>query len=423
MAEQFKLNRPLLGTNFFAGDVIAGLGPYLAIYLLSAYHWKPGGIGMALAAGSIATVIAQVPAGAFIDATYWKRAVLAVCAILVGVSATLIVVTNNPPWIVYSAQAAIGVACAFLGPGIAAVTLGLLGPKYFTTQTSANQAWNHAGNVFGAAVGALLAVFWAPEGLFLLISAMAVGMLVCIAMINGKAINHDLARGGIEERVDDGEPESFLTLLSDRRLLIFAVSVVLFHFANAAMLPLVSQKLSIGGDTDAGFAFTSACIIAAQGFMIPMAILCGARADVWGRKILFLAAFAILPIRGVLYTLWDNSYFLVGVQSLDGLANGIFGMIFLLILRDITQGTGRFNVAQGALTMLIGVGASLSNLIAGWIVQIAGYSAGFLFLAGVAIVGAAIFGFLMPETAPNLQSARTKEAEVLGRAVAPSAAE
>ncbi len=43
---QPALNRPLLGTNFFAGDVVAGLGPYLAIYLLSAYHWKPGGIGM-----------------------------------------------------------------------------------------------------------------------------------------------------------------------------------------------------------------------------------------------------------------------------------------------------------------------------------------------------------------------------------------
>jgi MFS family permease len=152
-----------------------------------------------------------------------------------------------------------------------------------------------------------------------------------------------------------------------------------------------------------GFAFTSACIVAAQFFMIPMALLCGARADVWGRKILFLGAFAILPIRGVLYTLWDNAYFLVGVQSLDGLANGIFGMIFLLILRDVTDGTGRFNIAQGALTTLIGVGASLSNLIAGWIVQVAGYSSGFLFLAGVAVVGALIFGFLMPETAPALQ--------------------
>ena len=91
------------------------------------------------------------------------------------------------------------------------------------------------------------------------------------------------------------------------------------------------------------------------------------------------------------------------MQSLDGLANGIFGMIFLLILADVTHGTGRFNVAQGALTTLIGVGASLSNVIAGWIVQFGGYSAGFLFLAGVAVLGAAIFGLAMPETAPALQ--------------------
>ena len=404
MASTSVLNRPLLGTNFFAGDVVSGLGPYLAIYLLSAYHWKPGGIGMALAAGSIATVIVQTPAGAFIDATTWKRATLAVCATLIALSAAVIVMTEDPPWIVYMAQIAIGVACAFLGPGIAAVTLGLVGPDRFTTQTSANQAWNHAGNVFGAAVGAGLAIYWMPDGVFWLIAAMACGMLVSIALINGNAIDHEVARGGVKEKgSDDGQPSGFMTLLSDRRLVIFALSVVLFHFANAAMLPLVSQKLAIGSDTGMGFAFTSACIVAAQFFMIPMALLCGVRADVWGRKILFLGAFAILPIRGVLYTLWDNAYFLVGVQSLDGLANGIFGMIFLLILRDVTDGTGRFNVAQGALTTLIGVGASLSNLIAGWIVQIAGYSSGFLFLAGVAVVGALIFGFLMPETAPTLQ--------------------
>lgn len=419
MASKSTLQWPLLGTNFFAGDVVSGLGPYLAIYLLSAYHWKPGGIGMALAAGSITTVIVQTPAGAFIDATYWKRTVLAVCASLIGISAALIVLANDQSWIIYGAQIAIGTACAFLAPGIAAITLGLVGPQRFTAQTSANQASNHAGNVFGAAVGAGLAIWWMPEGVFWLITAMAVGMLASVAMINGKAIDNDVARGGIRETPADrdGQPSGLLTLLSDRRLVVFAVSVVLFHFANAAMLPLVSQKLATGSDTGVGFAFTSACIVAAQFFMIPMALLCGARADVWGRKPLFLAAFAILPIRGVLYTLYDNAYFLVGVQSLDGLANGIFGMIFLLILADVTQGTGRFNVAQGALTTLIGVGASLSNVIAGWIVQFGGYSAGFLFLAAVAVIGALGFGFLMPETAPKLQQggdtggdARTKPA-------------
>jgi len=404
MASPSALNRPLLGVNFFIGDVIAGIGPYLAIYLLSAYHWKPGGIGMALAAGSIATVIVQTPAGAIIDETQWKRTVLASSAVLIGISSALVLLTTDPPWVVYSAQIAIGIACAFVAPGIAAVTLGLVGPNRFTAQTSANQAWNHGGNMFGAGIAALLAVYWSPGGVFWLITLMAVGMLFSTFLIDSKAIDHVVARGGLKETSkDSAQPSGFATLLTDRRLLIFAISVVTFHFANAAMLPLVSQKLALGSDAGTGIAFTSMCIVAAQFFMILTAMLCGARADVWGRKVLFLGAFAILPFRGILYTLSDDSIFLVAVQSLDGLANGIFGVIFLLVLRDVTEGTGRFNIVQGALTTLIGVGASLSNLIAGWIVELTSYSAGFLFLAGVAVVGALIFGLLMPETAPSLQ--------------------
>ena len=105
----------------------------------------------------------------------------------------------------------------------------------------------------------------------------------------------------------------------------------------------------------------------------------------------------------------DNSFFLVAIQGLDGAANGIFGVVFLLILADVTQGTGRFNIAQGALTALIGLGAALSNLLAGGIAQFAGYSAGFLFLAGTAVVGAVLFAYLMPETAPHLSAIDTVE--------------
>jgi MFS family permease len=403
------LNRPLLGTNFFAGDVVAGIGPYLSIYLLTAYHWEPGAIGLALAAGSITTVLVQAPAGAIIDAVRWKRAILAACAVAVGAGTALIIVTKDPAWIVYSAQILIGIASAFLGPAIAAITLGLVGAKRFTIQTSANQAWNHAGNVFGAAAGGALALWWMSEAVFWLVVAMSACMVVSISLIDAKAIDHEAARGGVKEMSDgEDEPASLLTLARDRRLVVFAVTVVMFHFANAAMLPLVGQKLSLGTDTDHGLAFTAACIIAAQLLMIPMAILCGAKADTWGRKPLFLFAFAILPIRGVLYTLTQDSYFLVGIQALDGVANGIFGVIFLLILADVTQGTGRFNAAQGALAALIGVGASLSNFVAGWIVQLAGYTSGFVFLAGIAVLGAAVFALLMPETAPHVVAARSR---------------
>ncbi|MEH6524613.1 MAG: MFS transporter [Sneathiella sp.] len=403
-----NLNKPLLGVNFFAGDVLAGLGPYLAIYLLSVLKWSPGSIGIALALSTICTVIVQTPAGGIVDTVRWKRGLLAICAVTIAVSAVAITFFQSP-FAIYAAQMAIGVALAFVGPSIAAITLGLVGPDKFTAQTSANQAWNHAGNMIAAALAAGIALWISVLGVFWLIAMMTIGMVVCIWMIKADAIDHEVARGGETlEGTAEKQPSGFATLINDRRLRIFAICVVLFHFANAAMLPLVSQKLSENSDAEHGIAFTSACIIAAQLVMILMALFCGWKADVWGRKPLFLLAFAVLPIRGVLFTLGDDAVYLIAVQALDGVANGIFAMLFLLILADITAGTGRFNLSQGALATLVGVGASLSNLIAEEVVEITNYTTGFLMLAGIGLTGLIIFAVFMPETAPHITN-KTKD--------------
>ncbi len=389
--------------NFFAGDVAAGLGPYLAIYLLTMLKWSPGQIGPVLAVGGIATVLAQTPAGAIIDATRFKRAVLALCIVTIALGAVSIILFKSATAI-YAAQIALGVAMAFMGPSIAALTLGIVGRENFTAQTSANQAWNHAGNVVAALAAAGLALWVSSLGVFWLVAAMAVGMLACVAMLRPDEIDHEVARGldaGSEIRPGRPKPSGFKLLIEDRRLLVFAVCVVLFHFANAAMLPLVGQKLASNSDAAHGIAFTSACIVAAQIVMVAMALFCGWKADSWGRKPLFLIAFAMLPIRGVLFTLSDHSVYLVAVQALDGVANGIFAMLFLLILADVTAGTGRFNLVQGALATLLGIGAACSNLVAEEVVQLAGYSTGFLFLASVGVVGLLTFALFMPETAPH----------------------
>jgi MFS family permease len=142
----------------------------------------------------------------------------------------------------------------------------------------------------------------------------------------------------------------------------------------------------------------SACIIAAQIVMVPMAMLVGAKADAWGRKPLFLIGLLILPIRGMLYTLSDDPYWLVGVQLLDGVGAGIYGAIFPIIVADLMRGTGRFNVAQGAVITAQGVGAALSTTVAGFVVVSLGYSAAFLTLAGIAAAGLLLFWVAMPET-------------------------
>ena len=173
---------------------------------------------------------------------------------------------------------------------------------------------------------------------------------------------------------------------------------MLFHFANAPLLPLVGQKLAAAYPKEAT-AMMSACIVAAQLVMLPIALLVGRKADDWGRKPLFLAGFAILPIRAVLYTLSDNSFWLIGVQVLDGVGAGIFGALTPLVIADIMRGTGRYNLAQGAIATVQGIGASLSGLAAGEIVDHFGYSAAFLALGAAALVAATVFALAMPETA------------------------
>jgi MFS family permease len=203
----------------------------------------------------------------------------------------------------------------------------------------------------------------------------------------------------------------FAVLLRNRRLMIFAAAVVVFHFANAAMLPLVGQKLALH-NKDVGTALMAVCIVAAQVVMVPVAYLAGAKADTWGRKPIFLAGFAVLTLRGLLYPLWDNSYWLVGVQLLDGVGAGVFGALFPLVVQDVTHGTGHFNVSLGAITTAWAVGAALSNFVAGAMVVTAGYDAAFLSLGGLAAAGFILYLIAMPETASSAADGRARHTRV-----------
>lgn len=254
----------------------------------------------------------------------------------------------------------------------------------------------------------MFAYVFGPIVVFWLLAAMAVGSILSTLAVPAAAIDHDVARGldGEAAATAHHGPSGFRVLLTSKPLLIFAAATVLFHFANAAMLPLVGQKLALV-NKDLGTTLMSVCIVVAQLVMVPVAILVGRTADVWGRKPLFAVALGVLALRGALYPISDNPYWLVGVQCLDGVGAGIFGALFPLVVADLTRGTGHFNVSQGAIATALGIGGALSTTAAGVIVVGAGYSAAFLFLAGVAVVGLLIYVIFMPETAPHSQAGAT----------------
>lgn len=391
--------RALDGINFLMADVQTGVGPFLAIYLAASLHWNPRDIGIAISAGGIAGLIAQTPVGALVDKLRYKREAIAVGVALLGLGALSIALFHSFAEIV-AAQMTMGVIGTFFPPAMAGMTLGIVGRRGLDLRIGRNETFNHAGNVFSAICAGLLGYYLSRRSIFYFTAVMCVVTVFAVFFIKHKEIDFARSRGceeGEEEPKDVSVVQSFLGVLKNRSLFIFVSSVVLFHFANAAMLPLIGQKLAQRDPTRSSL-YLAVCIIGAQLIMIPVAMGAGRFAKSWGRKAVFIIGFAALPIRGVLYTLSDNPYFLVSVQLMDGIGAAIFGVVSVLVIADLTRGSGRFNFTQGVVATATGLGASLSNGITGFIVQRAGFSAAFLFLAGIAAIALGIFWFFMPET-------------------------
>jgi MFS family permease len=381
--------------NFLLADVQTGVGPFLAIYL-AGYGWNEQRVGLALTVGGIAGIASQTPAGGLVDRLRSKRALIAAGVLSLAIGALLIALFPSF-WPVVTAQTLIGVMSSFFMPDIAAISLGMVGHEHFNRRQGRNQTFNSAGNVTAAVMMGLIGYFISNRGVFFFVTALAAPTILSLLLIRPDEIDYELARGA-RDGEDDGTPASIVDLLRDRPLIIFLCCAMLFHFANAAMLPLLGEMLAKGKGRSS-MMFMSACVVTTQFTITLLAAWAGRAAGTWGRKPLLLIGFGALPIRGVLYTLTNSIYLLVGIQVLDGIGAGIFGVVSVLVIADLTRGTGRFNLTLGAIATAVGIGAALSQTIAGAIVHHFSDQAGFLFLASVAAAAFVILWLFMPETA------------------------
>jgi MFS family permease len=388
--------------NFLLADVRGALGPYLNVFLVTQQHWSQEAVGLVTTAGGLLGLTFQTPIGATIDATRAKRGLIVVAlAVLAGGAAVIWLAPSF--WSVMIANTLMAIVGDVFGPAVAALTLGLYRRNELARRMGRNSAFDHAGNVAIATLAGGVGWAFSQRAVFLLVPFFSALAAAAVLSIPAGAIDHERARGAEPELGGAGAARGgagLKVLLTCRPLLIFGCCALLFHFANAPLLPLVGQKLAIA-HKEWATAMMSSCIIAAQAVMLPIALLVGRTADSWGRKPIFLVGFGILPIRAVLYTLSDNSAWLIAVQLLDGVGAGIFGALTPLVIADLMRGTGRYNTAQGAVATLQGIGASSSGLVAGLIVDHFGYSPAFLTSGGAAAVAFAMFFLFMPETAPD----------------------
>jgi predicted MFS family arabinose efflux permease len=379
---------------FFLADVQTGFGPFIAVYLTT-QKWTQVEIGLVLSIGGVVGLIGQMPGGAIVDAARSERLVAGLAVATIGAAALAYAAWPIFPIVVMAATLHAAASCV-LGPAIAAISLGLVGPLAIGERLGRNARFASLGNGTAAAVMGTAGYLLSSRSVFLVTFVLAIPTLLALARIREREIDVAQAHGAVKREVPDAKATSVLSLCR-RPLLIFALSVLLLQLANAAMLPLMAGVVTTRSSQWAPV-LIAACIIVPQAIVALMSPSVGRKAQAWGRRPLMLMAFAALAIRGVLFATVKDPYLLVAVQAFDGITAAVFSVMVPLVVADIAYGSGHFNLAQGIVGTATGIGASLSTVLAGYVSDKFGSSVAFTGLAGVAAMGLLVILFVMPET-------------------------
>jgi MFS family permease len=378
---------PLLSLNFFMADMQAGIGPFLGVFLL-AHGWQSGLIGTVMTVGGVAGMLMTTPAGALVDATTRKKLYVIIPGICTVIGSGIVLLSQSF-WLVTLSQVATAIAGAAIGPAVSGITLGIVRQAGFLRQNGHNQAFNHAGNMVGAALSGLLGWLFGFTAVFWLAALFGILSIVSVLMIPGASIDDDEARG-LHRSEDNGKVGGITVLLECKPLLILAAALACFHLGNGAMLPLYGLAVVANKQADPA-GFVAITIVVAQGTMIFASLIAMRLARKEGYWLVLLISFAALPVRGVIAAYLMNRWGVYPVQFLDGIGAGLQSVAVPGLVARILDGTGRVNVGQGAVMTVQGLGASLSPAIGGWIAQEIGYGAMFLILGSFALGSIALW--------------------------------
>jgi predicted MFS family arabinose efflux permease len=378
---------PLLAVNFFMADMQSGIGPFVGVFLLEK-GWAAGMIGTALAIGNIAGMLITTPVGGFIDASRCKRAWVIVPGIAVVAGSSIILVWQNF-WAVAASQIATAIAGAAIVPAVTGVTLGIVGQRGFNRQNGRNQAFNHAGNMVGAAASGLLGWQFGYLYVFLLAALFGAITIASVLMIRSDAIDDRRARGSKEDD-PESQPSGMTVLLKHKPLLVLGLALAVFHLGNAAIVPLYGMSATSGGLAN-GPGLVATLIVIAQGVMVVTSVIGTRVAEKRNYWLLLLISFLMLPLRGLLAFFFAGWWGVVPVEILDGIGIGLQGVAVPGMVARSLYGTGRVNLAQGAVITIQGAGAAISPALGGWIAQWVGFSPAFLVLGGLGLAAAGVW--------------------------------
>src|SRR5262245_30915325 len=387
--------RALDWLNLLLAALLMGFGPFVGLHL-AGQGWMPATIGLILAVSGLAGLLTQIPAGELIDMVKSKRVLVGTGAATVTLG--ILSLGLRPDFSsVFAAAVMQGIAGSVIGPGVAAISLGLVGCDALAGRLGRNQRFAALGGLTAAGMMGIVGYLLSTRDIFLLTAALGLPVLLVLGRIRASDIHFARSCNASDLHPTRPQRVSRTALLKDHRLLTFAACLFLFQLANASILPLVGQNLA-RTEGHLSSLVLSAFVVVPQIIVAFLAPWVGQKAETWGRRPLLLAGLAVLPIRSAFFALVPGPAPLVVVQALDGISGATLGVLTALVIADLTKGTGRFNLAQGLVGTVSGIGAALSTLVSALVVASYGLMAGFLSVTGVGLLAVAVLLSFMPET-------------------------
>jgi MFS family permease len=383
--------------NFFLADIQTGFGAFVAFYLAD-LGWDKGHVGLALSAGTVAGLIAHIPGGAIVDWATWKRGLAAFGIVMIGASSLTLALAPTFA-LVFAAEILHGISGGIVTPAIAAISLGLVGRSAMSARTGRNNAFDAAGNALTAGAMGAAGQYISKSAIFLGAAALCIPALIALSFIRSDEINYARARNaGIGDRA--GNFQRIFDLGKNLKLYVFAACIFLFQLADASILPVISQDLAQDKHQSASLLMAS-LIITPQVIAATLSPWIGYYSEKFGRKPLLLIGFGI-EIPRVLLCAAYASYpiFIVG-QCLGGISAAGVTVLTVLMIADMTTGTGRFNLIQGFIGTVIAIAAAISTGTTGFLFEKFGRLPGFLVLSAAAAAATLLLWVALTETKPG----------------------
>ncbi len=397
--------RGLDGLNAFVAAMRTAFGAFVPAYL-AGQGWTQAQIGLVLTVETVTSMLSQVPGGALMDVTRHRRLVLGLS--IGGAALAALVIAALPFHLpVLLALLAHALAGSIIAPGIAAVTVAMVGRRDLGERLGRNVRYASIGSGVGAALMGLAASTVSERAVFVLAALLALPALWALWSLHPR---RQRRRGGGAVAPTDAVEQhgSVRALLADRRMQVFAACVVLFHFSSAALLAVAAAEVTRRAGLRAGL-LIAAFVIVPQVLVALASPLVGRLAERIGRRPVLVVGFASLPLRAALFAVVDDPYWLVPVQLLEGVAAAAFGVMLPLVTADLTRESGRYTLGLGVLGLAGTLGAALSTTVAGLIATRWGVAASFWTLAAAGMAALALVLLAMPETrrhrAPGSQPA------------------